>query len=130
MTDKEAKEKLEAKLECLKRESSGIVHECDIAMCGNCDLNYRQGTAEEIQEALKTAVTALGKQIPMKPVEGYVFSEWLREILLEKQSNKANARGSCCPACGKYIGSLTIGNGNGFPFCQWCGQAIDWSEND
>ena len=92
------------------------------------DESYRRGLSEWESEALEIAIEALEKQIPKKPVEGYVFAEWLRKRLMEKQPNKANARGSCCPACGKHIGSLTIGNG--YPFCKWCGQAIEWGQNE
>ena len=93
---------------------------------------YEEGhtLSAETKTALEMAITTLEKQIPKKPVEGYVFNEWLRERLMEKQPNKVNVRGSCCPSCGKYIGEgeIILKKKNGYPFCKWCGQALDWSE--
>ena len=93
---------------------------------------YEEGhtLSAETKDAIEVAIEALEKQIPKKPVEGYVFAEWLRKRLMEKQPYRANARGSCCPSCGKHIGDceMILKKKNGHPFCQWCGQRIDWSE--
>lgn len=33
-----------------------------------------------------------------------------------------------CPACGGTV--TTWGNGTHHPFCKWCGQAIDWGDEE
>ena len=58
MTNEQAKKMLKAKLECLKRETSGI--DCNAGYnCDECELLYAQGTAGEQKEALKTAIKVL-----------------------------------------------------------------------
>ena len=58
MTNEQAKKMLKAKLECLKRETSGI--DCnDGYNCDECTLNYEQGNMGEQKEALKTAIKVL-----------------------------------------------------------------------
>lgn len=76
-------------------------------------------------------IKALEKQVPKKPVEGYVFREWFRERLKELEDEQANRKGWCCPSCGNYIVEFRDYKNNknfGSPFCKYCGQAIDWSE--
>lgn len=53
-----------------------------------------------VQEAARIAIDALEKQNPKKPIR-----------ILWKIA---------CPSCRKVIGS--------YPYCAYCGQAIDWSE--
>ena len=58
MTDEQAKKMLKAKLECLKRETSGI--DCNAGYnCDECELLYAQGTAGEQKKALNMAIQAL-----------------------------------------------------------------------
>lgn len=59
MTNEEAKKMLKAKLECLKNETSGINHDCNMRLCDGCLLNYDQGNMGEQQEALEIAVKAV-----------------------------------------------------------------------
>ena len=62
MTNEEAKKMLKAKLECLKNETSGINHDCNMRLCDGCSLNYEQGNMGEQKEALDMAIKALEQQ--------------------------------------------------------------------
>ena len=61
MTNKEAKEKLKAKMECLNRETSGTDIDCNSRNCDECNLCYEQGNMGEENEALDLAIKALEK---------------------------------------------------------------------
>lgn len=79
---------------------------------GNEDVKSVVGGDEETM-AMKTAVEALEKQIPIKPnnvtVEKYTVSYW-------------------CPKCGtKHINEWCSTEWK-LPFCSICGQALDWSD--
>ena len=62
MTIDEAKKMLKAKLECLKRETSGTDIDCNYRNCDECDLCYEQGNMGEQKEALQMAIKALESQ--------------------------------------------------------------------
>ena len=62
MTNEQAKKMLKAKLECLKRETSGTVFDCNNSNCDECSLCYEQGNMGEQKEALDTAIKALEQQ--------------------------------------------------------------------
>ena len=93
MTFEEAKSQLE---ELIQDRKSFI--------CGGDDEIYKADI-----EALKTAISALNKQIPRKPIEK---SPWVYH----------------CPRCD----SRTIEDAfiKKFKFCPDCGQALDWSDTD
>jgi len=59
MTNEQAKKMLKAKLECLKRETSGTDFDCTRCNCDECPLNYEQGNIGEQKEALNTAIKVL-----------------------------------------------------------------------
>lgn len=59
MTIEEAKKMLKAKLECLKRETSGTDIDCNHRNCDECNLCYEQGNMGEQKEALDMAIKAL-----------------------------------------------------------------------
>lgn len=59
MTNKEAKKMLKARLECLKRETSGTDIDCNYRNCDECNLCYEQGTMGEQKEALGFAIKAV-----------------------------------------------------------------------
>lgn len=59
MTPQEAKKMLKAKLECLKRETSGTDIDCNYRNCDECNLCYEQGNMGEQKEALDMAIKAL-----------------------------------------------------------------------
>jgi len=44
MTNEEAQKMLIAKIECMKRETSGIELDCIYRNCDECELCYAQGT--------------------------------------------------------------------------------------
>lgn len=62
MTNEQAKKMLKAKLECLKRETSGTDIDCNCRNCDECSLNYEQGNMAEQKEALDMAIQALEQQ--------------------------------------------------------------------
>ena len=62
MTNKQAKKMLKAKLECLKRETSGTDFDCNNNNCDECSLCYEQGNMGEQKEALDMAIKALEQQ--------------------------------------------------------------------
>ena len=69
-------------------------------------------------EALKVAVSALGKQIPKKP-KSYLVNMKHIDFL--------------CPNCKKRIISKVDGEwvaGKNQKFCDNCGQALDWSDKE
>ena len=59
MTNEQAKKMLKAKLECLKRETSGTDFDCNNSNCDECSLCYEQGNMGEQKEALDMAIKAL-----------------------------------------------------------------------
>lgn len=69
--------------------------------CGNCDKC-------RVTKAYNMAIKALEKQIPKKPHKNY---------------EKVNLK--WC-VCGNYLGELK----NEQNYCKWCGQALDWGEEE
>lgn len=65
-------------------------------------VDYKYYFSENDICALKTAIEALEKQTPKKPVKE------MGEIV--------------CPTCETLVGSR--------PYCGYCGQAIDWSKEE
>ena len=62
MTNEQAMHMLKAKLECLKRETSGTDFDCNNSNCDECSLNYEQGNMGEQKQALDMAIKALEQQ--------------------------------------------------------------------
>lgn len=62
MTNEQAKKMLKAKLECLKRETSGTDFDCNNSNCDECSLCYEQGNMGEQKEALHMAIEALERK--------------------------------------------------------------------
>lgn len=106
MTNEEAAKMLTAKVECMKRETSGIDSDCNDRHCDNCDLCYAQGTMGEQKEALRMAIEALEKQIPKK---------------VRRKHHPKYGRATFCPNCSRMDVECWF-------YCPDCGQAIDWSE--
>lgn len=125
MTNEEAKKMLKAKLECLKRETSGTDIDCNYRNCDECDLCYAQGNMGEQKEALDMAIKAVERVHTMseKEFEAYLKDEDLvvvkrkifkkaleqqpcddcisREETLKAFAEKCNGECACC----KYNGS-------------------------
>ena len=59
MTREKATNILKAKLECLKRETSGTDFDCNNSNCDECSLCYEQGNMGEQKLALYMAIEAL-----------------------------------------------------------------------
>ena len=59
MKIEQAKKMLKAKLECLKRETSGTDFDCNNSNCDDCPLCYEQGRMWEQKEALQIAIKVL-----------------------------------------------------------------------
>ena len=62
MTNEQAKKMIKAKLECLKRETSGTDFDCNNSNCDECSLCYEQGNMGEQKEALDMAIKSLEQQ--------------------------------------------------------------------
>ena len=62
MTNEQATNMLKAKLECLKRDTSGTDFDCNNRNCDECPLCYEQGNMGEQIEALGMAIKALEQQ--------------------------------------------------------------------
>lgn len=106
MTKSEAKEILEAYMECYRRKTEvAYDYQCD-KDCEACGLNYEQGTVGEHNEAVTMAINALEKQIPKKPI----FTE-------DKQF-------ALCPCCDMK------GLIDKQKYCDYCGQKLDWSDEE
>lgn len=122
MDNQEAIKMLTAKVECIRRETSGTNINCNSHNCDNCELCYVQGTTKEQLEALNKAISALEKQIPKKPV-------------MTKTSFYQTLWWLDCPSCGNYVGmwNSKLGrddmyNNSNKKICPYCGQAIDWED--
>jgi hypothetical protein len=59
-------------------------------------------------------ISAIKKQIPKKPI----LKEPLNYAIWTKKTG-------CCPICNSFVSAL----GN-YHHCKYCGQAIDWSEEE
>ena len=80
--------------------------------------DYDKSIYDRDKEALQTAITALEKQVPKKPLH--------RET--EYYAHKV-AKGIKAPFC--ECGCLAVDEENDcFTYCPDCGQALDWSGND
>ena len=62
--------------------------------------------------AFETAISALEKQIPKKPIEDDYYDE-----------------PAVCPNCGGNIINIAD-NDYHFQHCHYCGQALDWSDTN
>lgn len=110
MTNKEAKQMLQARLECMKQEDlSAIGKGCD-KKCDECHLNYEQGNRGEQKEAISVGIAALELQTAKKPIkvknDGIRYTDTYR-----------------CPTCkGAFTGTGIA------DYCYHCGQRIEWDD--
>lgn len=123
MTENEAKEKLQAYLECQKKKVAGIYEQCNKNLCDNCELCYAQGNAGEHIASVEAAIQALEEVQQYREI-GTVEECW---TAMEKQKEKKPLiyqKRKYCVVCGEDVGRY-YGN-----FCRHCGQHIDWSDDD
>lgn len=110
MTESEAKGFVQGKLDCMKKcdifnkEDNTSDNDCD-----NCEYCYSQGNFGQQKEAFQMAISALEKQIPMKPVK----SE--KQVVMYVNTYY-------CPICNLGITGTNIAK-----WCYHCGQKLDWS---
>ena len=107
MTEMEAIEKLRAYHKCQILQVKGIYEDCNENLCDNCDLCYSQGNFGEQKEAFQMAINSLEKQIPKKP----------------KERDCIGFNTLVCPVC---KGVLYLYE----PYCDNCGQKLDWSDEE
>ena len=87
-------------------EKECINRDCD-RDCANCDIVQN---AEDLNNAYDIAINALEKQIPKKLI------------------NTCQYVSGCCPNCKKYISDWL--EYNKFMCCPYCGQKLDWSDEE
>lgn len=63
-------------------------------------------------EAIKVAIAALEKQVPLKPTSRFTGDEWICE----------------CPMCHGITDTPHEVIVESIRYCGWCGQRLDWSE--
>lgn len=84
----------------------------------------KEKTIEQIQEAMDMGAEALEKQIPKKPNKA-IDSSWG----IKKEAH-------VCPICDYYLTEVyfiapqKIEPNKKITYCEICGQAIDWSEEE
>ena len=71
-------------------------------------------SARKHNEAVEMAINALLKQKPSRPIDRFTGDEWICECPV--------CRGITCTPDEVVIESIQ--------YCAWCGQKIDWSEDD
>lgn len=112
-----AKEALEAYLKCNETVKSVYYKKICDHDCDNCNLNYAQGTYGDHKEAVKTAIQALEKQIPMKPRKTDSYRGVLKRVYVY-----------VCPTCGNACLEKYMNERQNTMFCWNCGQKLDWAE--
>lgn len=98
--------KQEYSIELLK----SYISECEEARENNAGYTFATVMSRRI-EYLEYAIDCIEKQIPIKSKERFVGNGW--NDIWEGD----------CPKCGKTIRPT-------LDWCPYCGQAIDWSEDD
>lgn len=72
--------------------------------------------------AFETAIEALEKQIPKKPIP-YSISLGEEPVKIGRCFYHQGANVHICPNCSNFISITNV-------FCFWCGQALDWSDTE
>lgn len=145
MTYKEAMDFIQGKLNCMKK--CGVFNKEDSIRthCDDCEYCYAQGNFGEQREAFELAVNTLNdvhylsqQQLDIQTLKSYIDNDTTlydllkahtkvlkRKVINCKQftdfDNEPYAVQWTCPSCGQY--HL---NGSIKPYCDNCGQAIDW----
>ena len=88
MKKEEAVVKLQAKLECMTKDTSGTYMMCNKHKCDECSLNYAQGNNGEQIECLRIAIEAINeviksenfvRELMTKAFSGTSYEEWCRK---------------------------------------------------
>ncbi len=80
--------------------------------------NFNDDLFDEFTKDIETAISAMKKQIPMKPVMKRYFEDIEEQYL-------------CCPTCGEILMDIILGyNKEFYLHCLNCGQKFDWSEGN
>ena len=93
-------------IEEAKKQLEELIQDIKSFICGGDDEIYKADI-----EALKTAISALNKQIPRKPLGGIDFA--------------GNEYRICCECSAIVQDGEWRAN-----YCPDCGQALDWSDTD
>ena len=138
MTESEAVEKLKAYHKCQRLQVKGIYEDCNEKLCDDCDLCYMQGTAGEHIKSIEIAIQALEKQMKLNEmgdcyiipkngvfeVNGVDVNLAIQKQILKKPIFTEDKQFSLCPCCD--MKGLTDKQ----KYCDKCGQAIDWSDEE
>ena len=115
MTESEAKEYIQGKLDCMNR--CGVFDCKGTDECDNCEYCYSQGNFGQQKKAFEMATKTLEKQIPKKPtIDEFDYGE-----------------GYVCPECESFLHYVDDDDEHiRTNYCCHCGTKIDWegSEED
>ena len=127
MTEQEAKDVLEAYMKCEKRKNNLVYEEKCNNDCDNCELCYEKGTVGEHKEAVEMAIKALEE---IKQYRTIGTLEECREAVEKQTDEKPTAvlgifggKEYECKNCGSDVCY-------GDEYCLWCGQKLDWSDEE
>ena len=88
-------------------EAKRIIHP-DTTLEALAEIKGQNAKVAAVDEACLVACAALDKQIPKKPTNLRGFGKYSTVI-------------GTCPICGG-------GNNSEYPYCGYCGQALDWEK--
>ena len=127
MTEQEAKDVLEAYMKCEKRKNNLVYEEKCNNDCDNCELCYEKGTVGEHKEAVEMAIKALEE---IKQYRTIGTPEECRAAVEKQTDEKPTAvlgtfggKEYECKNCGSDVCY-------GDEYCRWCGQKLDWSDEE
>ena len=117
MTESEAKDIIQGKLDCMKKcDTFDCLNSDD---CDECDYCYAQGTFGEQKEAFEIAIQTLEKKIPKKPRKTDSYRGVLKRVYAY-----------VCPTCGNACLEKYMNERQNTMFCWNCGQKLDWSDEE
>ena len=123
MTNEQAKKMIRAKLECLKRETSGTDFDCNNSNCDECSLCYEQGNMGEQKEALDMAIKALEQQ----PCEDTISRQAAIDAL-EQAKEQYFDRRVIIGKMQNVISNLPSAQPDGIPL-EWIDKHLEWLDN-
>lgn len=78
------------------------------------DLPKSATSAKRHNKAIEMAIDAISKQIPMRPIDRFTGDEWI----------------CMCPECAGITDTPNEVVVASVQYCAWCGQKLDWSEEN